>query len=766
MISFKQNSQIKKAILIMLVSFVVLVPIAVLAQTNSNWGLNNLPVNLGKRDLIDIIGSIVNIVLGVLGIIAFLILLYGGFLWMTSKGDEKKIAKAKRILIDGAIGLAIVLASWAIAAFVLRQLGISTGLINNTNGTGGTGGSGNPNASYLVIRSRYPSTADPVARNTQISVYFNQNLNCATVNNNTVVLTRGAIPVTNVHLRCEGRALTIKSAGDCPAPLNQFQVPNDPNECQNPPAPPGTQNSCFIPEARQGTTNQCQAQTPPLVSLSACPGLSGCGCFEAGSYTLLLKGGSTGDYLMGTRSSGNTMARDETFTINIDNSVDTQAPQITDVSPDPNTNNVVRNRNITITFSKAVDMGTVKIFNTNPTDSSQVSDANQATVLIRSGGNAINGKVVGMTPTSIRWKPTDVCGGGAPPACGCMPANAQIEVIIKDGANGIKGANCMALDTSAGPSGVSCTANDNCTYSFRTSNDVDFTPPQLDTNNVYPASNATDADRALRVGSSYPDPWRGRAWAVFNEDMSVDSVDETTFTMTNDVPTFSVDPYLTSETQFGLKPGAEVLAPNRTYLPSVYGGGPVCSDDAWGVMDAAGNALQGRERWIFKTGESINGGEPLITRVSPSTGPEGQCVTILGYNLGCFNGVGDGNARSGIWQGGSCLAAPYDGKITITGSSGPIDVPNSDIIHWKEVSRPAACTPGVNCPSSCQSATCDNTCGSCELVPSPQSGQCQCPLPVNYSTHNEILISIPQGAQNVNPSTPAEVTVYPPFTSP
>lgn len=46
---------------------------------------------------------------------------------MTSEGDEKKVADAKKLLRNGAIGLVIILSSWGIARFVLNKLVDATG---------------------------------------------------------------------------------------------------------------------------------------------------------------------------------------------------------------------------------------------------------------------------------------------------------------------------------------------------------------------------------------------------------------------------------------------------------------------------------------------------------------------------------------------------------------------------------------------------------------------------------------------------------------
>ncbi len=77
---------------------------------------------LGERDPRDIIASIINIALGFLAILAVVIILIGGFKWMTAAGNDEKVGEAKQIIIAGVVGLVIILAAWGIAKFVLSQL--------------------------------------------------------------------------------------------------------------------------------------------------------------------------------------------------------------------------------------------------------------------------------------------------------------------------------------------------------------------------------------------------------------------------------------------------------------------------------------------------------------------------------------------------------------------------------------------------------------------------------------------------------------------
>lgn len=83
---------------------------------------------LGGRDLTSVIALIINALLGLLGTAFVVLILIGGFKWMTSQGNSQKIEDAKKTITSAAIGLAIVLASYALARFVILALsGIDEG---------------------------------------------------------------------------------------------------------------------------------------------------------------------------------------------------------------------------------------------------------------------------------------------------------------------------------------------------------------------------------------------------------------------------------------------------------------------------------------------------------------------------------------------------------------------------------------------------------------------------------------------------------------
>jgi len=109
-----------------------LAPALALAQGIAPFGPGgpgevNTALGLGNQDPRTTAASVINVLMGFLGIIAVVIILLGGFKWMTAGGGEDKIAEAKKLMTAGVVGLAIILAAWGITVFVLNSLLNATG---------------------------------------------------------------------------------------------------------------------------------------------------------------------------------------------------------------------------------------------------------------------------------------------------------------------------------------------------------------------------------------------------------------------------------------------------------------------------------------------------------------------------------------------------------------------------------------------------------------------------------------------------------------
>lgn len=74
------------------------------------------------RSLPEIIGGIIQTALSILGIVAALLIIYAGYVWMTARGKEERVTKAKETLEAAIIGLVIIMAAYAITYFVVDRL--------------------------------------------------------------------------------------------------------------------------------------------------------------------------------------------------------------------------------------------------------------------------------------------------------------------------------------------------------------------------------------------------------------------------------------------------------------------------------------------------------------------------------------------------------------------------------------------------------------------------------------------------------------------
>ncbi len=152
-----------------------------------DFGVNavNNTIALAQGDPRVLVGRIIQIVLSFLGVIILGLIIYAGFIWMTSGGEEEKVSQAKKILKNAVIGLVITLSAWAITTFLLTKL---TGTISGTNNSqpGETvhnlTSSGFGAMGACTVESVYPENNQrDVARNASIIMTFKEEINLNSV---------------------------------------------------------------------------------------------------------------------------------------------------------------------------------------------------------------------------------------------------------------------------------------------------------------------------------------------------------------------------------------------------------------------------------------------------------------------------------------------------------------------------------------------------------------------------------------------------------
>lgn len=79
----------------------------------------------GGTDIRVFLVNIVRFFLAFVGLIAVVMMIYGGFLWMTSAGSSDRVERAKKTIISATIGLIITLSAFAIVTFVINITGDS-----------------------------------------------------------------------------------------------------------------------------------------------------------------------------------------------------------------------------------------------------------------------------------------------------------------------------------------------------------------------------------------------------------------------------------------------------------------------------------------------------------------------------------------------------------------------------------------------------------------------------------------------------------------
>lgn len=248
--NLRTNKTVAQAIWLIAPVFVlfslIFLPVPAWAQAaGDTLGLQPIQktINLGGGDIREIAGRIITVFLGLLGLIAFGLTLYGGFLIMTSAGNEEKVAQGKKVLTNAVVGLVIIMSTFAIVQFIFKMLGDSIGgsgtSSEDTNGApqpffadySGTGGLGS------VIKDHYPRpNQSNVARNTKIVVTFAEPIlpsSLITNTNNTCWPADGSnkpVVIANNACLLDGSNKPVEFFGDC-VDLNNDKAVSWDSEC-------------------------------------------------------------------------------------------------------------------------------------------------------------------------------------------------------------------------------------------------------------------------------------------------------------------------------------------------------------------------------------------------------------------------------------------------------------------------------------------------------------------------------------------------------
>lgn len=95
----------------------------VITQANPNPGQT--------PNLLYSVGTVINWILGLLGIFSVIILIYAGILYMSSKGDHERVDRAKRIILNAFWGLIVIAIAYSLSYFIFNLVLGANGLLNS-----------------------------------------------------------------------------------------------------------------------------------------------------------------------------------------------------------------------------------------------------------------------------------------------------------------------------------------------------------------------------------------------------------------------------------------------------------------------------------------------------------------------------------------------------------------------------------------------------------------------------------------------------------
>jgi len=82
---------------------------------------------ISANSLEEAITNIVNGVLGLTAIVAVAFIVYGGFLYITSQGDQQQIEAGKKAIIGAVLGIIVVGLAYVVVKFVITAVGGGNG---------------------------------------------------------------------------------------------------------------------------------------------------------------------------------------------------------------------------------------------------------------------------------------------------------------------------------------------------------------------------------------------------------------------------------------------------------------------------------------------------------------------------------------------------------------------------------------------------------------------------------------------------------------
>lgn len=184
------------------------------------------PTGVARTDVATAAGEVVRILLTVVGIGFFVMMVYAGIRWMTARGEEEAVTKARKAMIAASIGLVIIVSAYGFSVLVTTRLleGLRPSEPGGALGGGGRAGGGwdaLPLYEFTCVCDDGFASGGQVEADSESGAIAQ--LDCADR-----CLSHGGFQVSRVRLIREGvRAAEGTTIGCC---FDKVQLPSRPGE--------------------------------------------------------------------------------------------------------------------------------------------------------------------------------------------------------------------------------------------------------------------------------------------------------------------------------------------------------------------------------------------------------------------------------------------------------------------------------------------------------------------------------------------------------
>lgn len=104
-------------------SYILVFPVLAVELQGLEKTAETARINRAGSNPVEAVTTIIQWVLSFVGVLFLILMIYGGFTWMTSNGNQESIQKAQKIVGSAVIGLVIVLSAYAITLFMGTTFG-------------------------------------------------------------------------------------------------------------------------------------------------------------------------------------------------------------------------------------------------------------------------------------------------------------------------------------------------------------------------------------------------------------------------------------------------------------------------------------------------------------------------------------------------------------------------------------------------------------------------------------------------------------------